>query len=756
MTWDLLLDPVPPLHGSAQGVSRLLRELARAGVASWREADGRLGLLAEEEPPAELVRVARLAAGDLLALSGLPCVRPRPREEVPAVTRPTPVDLETFGPLSDPGSERYVREAEIICACALVDGAFLALVPGAEEGPREFVVERADKGRTTVEIEYVRDPAAWAARVPGPWVAHNAAGFDARVWAARGNPPPPGGWLDSLPAARRLGLPGDLDSLGEALAGAGKRGRDALEEYTDQRRRLERSGGVIQATIFESNPVPVLDRVVAYCCRDVAVLAAVLSAGVAAEMRRGVEVGEHAVWEADQRVQARGFAVDIRLAAAIHNLDAALVEKRHGLAAAALDLGQEEARLTVSSPKRLRGWLAGKGHDLTNARRGTLEDLAEEADLDDETEAVLGARLAEARVHRKKLLTAIAEAEDGDGDGRIRRWGTYYAAHTGRWGGRRFQPQNLPRPELGAAWADALTAARRGDLAALEAAATRAEIDPSDALASLVRAVIAAPPGRWLVCADYAQVEARVALWMAGEVERLREFEAGDPYAAMAARIDGKPPPTEKADPRRRLGKEIVLGASFGLGAKRFAAHVAAKKIDLCGTTPERAVRAWREAHPRVVAFWAELEAAWGAAATAGKRSAVGPLLVEPAGDAVAVNLPSGRRIWYRRPKLEKRQGWDRWTFELARRGRVETWSGKLMENAVSATARDLLGRALVELDRVGLAVVLHVHDEVVVEVDEAGAEEAAGRVRGILEDTPAWARGLPIKAEVHVRETWG
>lgn len=762
VTFQVIFPASPPIGGSKTGVARLLRELARAGCAVFRDGDG-LGLASVEPTPQKLLATARAAAGDLLG-AGFP-VGPKPAglDDEPLAHREegSVVDLETVGPEGcEPGSERYVRECVVSCAVGFhADAGYVAWAPGAEAGSRVFVLEREGR-RWEVAVEYVADAAAFAARLPGPWWAHNAAGFDARVFQAHGFPVPEKGWRDALPCARRLGLPGALDLLGTKVLGAGKCNRDALVAYEKARRPLRRKGG--QASFLDDGktllPCPgglLLDRLVAYCARDVEVLRALLDrAGLAADFEYAQKTGEHAVWAADLRAQERGFPVDEKLAEALLVADGALVQKR---GEAAEDLSGVDAAV-LRSPAKLRAWLAERGRIVGDTRRATLEALLQtgssdpdvEAALGEDVEAVLGARLAEARVHRGKLAALLEDARDG----RIRRWGTYYAAHTGRWGGRRFQPHNLPRSILGLDRDAAISAILAGDLDALSRCAKEARADESDVLASLLRAVVCAPEGRVLVAADFAQIEARVLLWCAGDAAGLAEFATGDPYAAFAARLDGKPAPTEKADPRRRLAKIAVLGLGYGQGSARFEATCAAAGLDLAalGVTAERVVGAWRAIRNRVVAFWKALEEAWAAAATEGVSKKVGPVSFENAGGAVVATLPSGRRVWYREPRQDKD---GQWTFELARRGRQKVFGAKTAEHATSGIARDLLGCALASLEKGGLDVVLHVHDEVVVEVPEERAQEAIEAVRSCMQEGPAWAPGLPIKAEATAARRW-
>lgn len=156
----------------------------------------------------------------------------------------------------------------------------------------------------------------------------------------------------------------------------------------------------------------------------------------------------------------------------------------------------------------------------------------------------------------------------------------------------------------------------------------------------------------------------------------------------------------------------------------------------------------WRKAHPMIVQFWRDLEDAFRSAAFQGLSSQVGARIVvsSPQKGVAVVRLPSGRELWYRGVHVEKR--WDpeqeqekrELTYRDSRGALVHTHGGKLTENVVQATARDLMRTALLALDRQGAQVVAHIHDEIVCE----------GRpdIVAAMVNQPDWAEGLPLAAD--------
>ncbi|MGO9835542.1 MAG: DNA polymerase [Polyangiaceae bacterium] len=314
----------------------------------------------------------------------------------------------------------------------------------------------------------------------------------------------------------------------------------------------------------------------------------------------------------------------------------------------------------------------------------------------------------------------------------------YYGAHTGRWTGSGFQPQNLPRGDDRIDVDAAIGAALRRDVAQLRKSATEAGAPVETVLASLVRPCVRAPAGRLLAAVDYSSIEARALLWLAGDEDGLEPFRMGqDVYQLQAAALlHLEPASIDKA--QRRLGKALVLGCGFQVGATTFRDRATADGVDwsTAGVTPADAVEAWRDAHPLVAGFrvgvrpdggamrrggmWRELEDAAIRACT-GASVEVARTVWERLGDDVVCLLPSGRRMIYPSASVENAPtpwGAPKPTFTFTHHGnRTRSYGGKLAENVTQAVCRDLFVDALVRLDRAGFEIVLHVHDEVVAEV---------------------------------------
>ena len=226
----------------------------------------------------------------------------------------------------------------------------------------------------------------------------------------------------------------------------------------------------------------------------------------------------------------------------------------------------------------------------------------------------------------------------------------------------------------------------------------------------------------------------------------------------------------------RQVGKTAVLGLGFGMGDLKFmnrlrADPAATAMFDSGELTPlicRDIVRNYRRTYPKIPTFWANLEEA-ARSAVDGAAGEVGRLRFDRDCDTVRIWLPSGRALRYANMRLEHVQHTirrlDDWGEEseftpyglslVYGRG-TSLYGGKLCENIVQAAARDLLVEAVLRLEQRGYPVLFHVHDEVIVEVDEARAEEARRAVEEELSRQLPWTNGLPIGAEVRISARYG
>lgn len=259
-----------------------------------------------------------------------------------------------------------------------------------------------------------------------------------------------------------------------------------------------------------------------------------------------------------------------------------------------------------------------------------------------------------------------------------------------------------------------------------------------------LRGLIVPAPGSAFIIADYAQIEARILLWLAGDYDFLDDLRGGmDLYEAAARRMLGysDPRPIKAVNPGlRQLAKGMTLGLGFGMGAGKF---VSAAKIlaglDLSFEECQNHVRTFRATNPRIVGYW------------------------ERTGDAFESRhgkphyralLPSGRAIHYWEPLCDGDM-----TYAAEKGGvRVFAHPGLLVENAVQATARDILADAWLRLADAGVQIVMSVHDELVAECEKDDAPAVKATMERIMRTPPAWplADRLPLEVEAHVAGRYG
>ena len=335
-------------------------------------------------------------------------------------------------------------------------------------------------------------------------------------------------------------------------------------------------------------------------------------------------------------------------------------------------------------------------------------------------------------------------------DGRVHGLLQFYGANrTGRWAGRLVQVQNLPQnhlPDLD----DARTLLRDGNFVDLEFLFSNV----SDTLSQLIRTAFIPSEGNIFMVADFSAIEARVIAWYAGEQWRLDVFkDGGDIYCASASRMFGVPVQKHGVNGHlRQKGKIAELALGYG------GAGGAIRAFDKSGSIPDeelpKLVSDWRKASPHIVNFWWDVDKA---AKKAIREKTVVVLenyhlsfIYDPG--VLFIQLPSGRRLSYIRPKIEPgKYDKDIITYEGMEQTskqwkKLETYGPKLVENIVQATARDCLGITMLRIDKKGYKIVFHVHDELILDVpkDYGSLEE----VNSIFGEPIPWAPGLPLSAD--------
>ena len=273
----------------------------------------------------------------------------------------------------------------------------------------------------------------------------------------------------------------------------------------------------------------------------------------------------------------------------------------------------------------------------------------------------------------------------------------------------------------------------------------------STILSQLLRTMLIAKPGHQFIVADFSAIEARVLAWLAGEQWRIEAFNRGDDiYCASASQMFGVLVVKHGVNGElRQKGKVAELACGYG-GAAGALISMGALDMGLTEDELPGLINDWREANPHIVQFWWDVERAAVDTIKDHQDRRAGRIGFQFYSNTLWIVLPSGRKLAYIKPKMQpNRFGRMAVTYEgLGQNnkwGRGETYSGKLVENITQATARDLLAEAMWRVERAGLDIVGHVHDEMILEVptDSITVDE----VVRIMSINPEWADGLPLNA---------
>ncbi len=275
-----------------------------------------------------------------------------------------------------------------------------------------------------------------------------------------------------------------------------------------------------------------------------------------------------------------------------------------------------------------------------------------------------------------------------------------------------------------------------------------------------LRGAIIAPKGKVIFCADYAAIEARVVMWLAGERKALQMFRDGvDIYLDMAAEIYHRV--CTKADTQeRQLGKATILGCGYQMGASKFVSTAAMYGVTIDEEFSVGVVNAYRSKYPKVKRMWYEQEATAIEAVETGRSLQCGKVRWFVEGRFLYCQLPSGRRLAYPDPEIRSRQTpWGEPKPSLTFMGidgyshkwkRQVTYGGSIVENITQAVSRDVMAEAITRCEASGIyTVVLSVHDEILAE-----AKQGTGSVlefERLLTTLPEWAGGMPIAADAWV-----
>lgn len=436
----------------------------------------------------------------------------------------------------------------------------------------------------------------------------------------------------------------------------------------------------------------------------------------------------------DQEINDRGVALDrdlVRQAIGMDNRSRSELNR----------LMQELTELdNPNSVMQMKQWLSDQGLETDTLGKKAVTEMLKSAP--EPLGKVLELRQVLAKSSIKKY-TAMENVVCSDG--RARGMFQFYGANrTGRFSGRLIQLQNLPQnhlPDL----EQARGLVRSGNFDALEILYDSVP----EVLSELIRTAFIPKPGCKFIVADFSAIEARVIAWLAGEKWRQEVFEAGgDIYCASASQMFRVPVEKHGVNGHlRQKGKiaELALGYGGSVGALK---AMGALEMGLDESELQPLVSAWRASNPSIVRLWWDVDRAAKKAVRERTISETHGIRFSYQSGMLFITLPSGRQLSYVKPRIDINQfGSECITYEgvgsTKKWERIESYGPKFTENIVQAISRDILCFAMQNLK--DYSIVMHVHDEIVIEADLVIPTESICRQMG---ETPPWARGLLLRAD--------
>lgn len=466
-----------------------------------------------------------------------------------------------------------------------------------------------------------------------------------------------------------------------------------------------------------------------------------------------VPLEEEKLWQQDIQMNAFGVKVDTELIEGALTIGSISHSELMG------EAGEITGLSNPNSTAQLKTWIEkeltnnwNRKVELPGLRKEDVTALLECQDIPENVRRVLEIRQQLGKTSVKKY-TAMETAKGADE--RVRGLTQYYGANrTGRWAGRLVQLQNLPRNYI-----DTLDYARKLVKAKNYAGVKFLYGNVPDTLSQLIRTAFIPSEEHKFVVADFSAIEARVIAWLAGEQWVNEVFAThGKIYEATASQMFHVPiEKIVKGNPEyslRQKGKVATLALGYQGGTNALIA-MGALNMGLTEEELPDIVQRWRNANPRIRDLWYAVEEAALITMQTAMPQGMNGLIFRYEGELqygqsfLTVQLPSGRKLFYPKPFLQENQfgkmaihyytvGQQTKKWEV-----TSTYGGKMTENIVQAIARDCLAETLKRIDVLGLQVVFHVHDEVII---DAPMNVTVEEICGLMAEPITWAPGLILK----------
>lgn len=544
----------------------------------------------------------------------------------------------------------------------------------------------------------------------------------------------PVSWRCTMVWAATLGLPLSLEGVGAVLGLEKqklKEGKDLIRYFCTPAKA--RDGGVFRHYSTDNPEKWAVFK--AYNRRDVET-----EMGIQQKLAKfPVPESEWRNYQLDQRINDRGIMLDMEMVRQAIDCDERF-KRTH------LDMARSVTGLdNPNSPAQLKAWLSERGVEAESLSKAAVLSLLEEADGEVELALSLRQELAKSSV-KKYTAMEMAVGSDSRARGLIQFYG---ANRTGRFAGRLIQVQNLPQNHL----PDLDKVRRLLKCRQFDAIEMLYDSVPL-VLSELIRTAFVPKPGCRFFVADFAAIEARVIAWIAGEQWRQEVFaKGGDIYCASASQMFHVPVEKHGVNGHlRQKGKiaELALGYGGSVGALK---AMGALSMGVPEEELKPLVDAWRGSNPNIVKLWWDVDRAASTCVREKVPTETHGIRFFYQSGMLFIVLHSGRRLVYVKPRMGiNRYGSETVTYEgvgtQKKWLRLESYGPKFVENIVQATARDILVEAMQRLDAKGYKIVMHVHDEAVI---EAPADTSLEDICSVMGETPAWAKGLLLRADGYV-----
>lgn len=639
------------------------------------------------------------------------------------------IDIETYSSvdISDCGAYKYIAspDFEIIILGYAIDDRPIVIVDllQGEEFPEEF-------------LQALHDPDVIKH-------AHNAV-FERLAFKRIGHDIPANQWRCTAVKAAYCGLPLSLDNVSKVLDLKDKKldtGKALIRYFSCPCKPTKVNGGRTRNMPWDAPEKWEMYK--EYNKYDVLAEREIHNRLLQYEIPQS----EQDLYCLDQAINDQGIMVDKELAASAIAVNEEFTEMLTSEAKALTGLANP------NSATQVRKWIELEtGVPVASLAKDAMAEHFETFKDYPQVMRMLQIRKSLSKTSVKKYTAMINCAMDDD---RVRGTFQFYGANrTGRWAGRLLQLQNLSKNHI-KLLSEARELVRNRDIDTIQLLYD----DVSDILSQLVRTALIAKEGHTFAVADFSAIEARVISWLANEKWRMDVFWGdGKIYEATGSKMFGVPiKAITKGSALRDKSKisELALGYGGSLGALN---RMGGEKMGLSQAEMMSLVRKWRTANPAIVEMWEELDDAAKEAIRYHRKIVATERDIEfdCNGEYLTIKLPSGRKLFYRHPVVKQGKK-DQVIFyqgvnqETKQWSEVDTYGGKLTENIVQATARDLLGNSMMNLAANGFLPVAHIHDECIVEVPIDRAQECYDEMVRLMSIVPDWASDFPLRADGYI-----